>query len=227
VSEGRARILGTAVKENGLAARVELLSCLRSVLSTVLIKATLRALNHQTFHAYSPNMSAFKLTDTWHADVYPAVRDAPDAPARGATHELASDRPERCAQGFREGQERPHHGRRARDWKGAAPCDSCHAHTYNHAQAVAHAFGLAGAATIVITARSQGDLNATRAGILGQAHGASPPTVLTHITDVTSNESVERLFKMLDDAGILPDVLVNNAGILMPSANLHEADPAE
>jgi hypothetical protein len=172
-------------------------------------------------------MSAFKLTNTWRADVYPAVRDAPDAPARGSTHELVSDRPERCAQGLRQGQERPHHGRRARDWQGAAPHDCRRAHTYTHAQAVARAFGFAGAATIVITARSQDDLDATRVEILAQAHGASPPTVLTHITDVASNESVERLFAMLDDAGVLPDVLVNNAGYLMPNAKLHEADPAE
>jgi NAD(P)-dependent dehydrogenase (short-subunit alcohol dehydrogenase family) len=97
----------------------------------------------------------------------------------------------------------------------------------HYGQAAALAFALAGAATIVITARSQHELDAAREDILKEAHLSPPPKVLTHVTDVTSIESVERLFAMLDAEGVLPDVLINNAGFLMPSAKLHEADPTE
>jgi NADP-dependent 3-hydroxy acid dehydrogenase YdfG len=93
-------------------------------------------------------------------------------------------------------------------------------------QASALAFAQAGATTIVLTARSKDELDAVRGEILAEAHGA-PPKVLTHVTDVTSAESVERLFAALDAEGILPDVLNNNAGFLMQNAKLHETDPAE
>jgi NAD(P)-dependent dehydrogenase (short-subunit alcohol dehydrogenase family) len=96
-----------------------------------------------------------------------------------------------------------------------------------YGQVAALAFALAGATTIIITARSQHELDAAREDIFKEAHLLPPPKVLTHVTDVTSIESVERLFAMLDAEGVLPDVLINNAGFLMPFAKLHEDDPTE
>jgi NAD(P)-dependent dehydrogenase (short-subunit alcohol dehydrogenase family) len=95
------------------------------------------------------------------------------------------------------------------------------------AQAIALAFAAAGASTIVITARSEGELDATRAEILKAAPSDAAPRVLTHVTDVTSTESVEALFVRLDREGVLPDVLVNNAGDGERIQPLHLSDPAQ
>jgi NADP-dependent 3-hydroxy acid dehydrogenase YdfG len=89
------------------------------------------------------------------------------------------------------------------------------------------AFALAGASTIVVTARSQHELDSARDDILKETHLDPAPRVLTHVTDVTSNESVEGLFIMLDKEGVLPDVLINNAGYLEKSQLIHESDPLE
>jgi NAD(P)-dependent dehydrogenase (short-subunit alcohol dehydrogenase family) len=53
------------------------------------------------------------------------------------------------------------------------------------------------------------------------------PRVLTHVTDVSSVESVDGLFRMLDSEGVLPDVLVNNAGYLEKCLPVHETDPED
>jgi NAD(P)-dependent dehydrogenase (short-subunit alcohol dehydrogenase family) len=95
------------------------------------------------------------------------------------------------------------------------------------AQAIALAFAAADASTIVITARSEGELDATRAEILKAAPSDAAPRVLTHVTDVTSTESVEALFVRLDREGVLPDVLVNNAGDGEHIQPLHLSDPAQ
>jgi NADP-dependent 3-hydroxy acid dehydrogenase YdfG len=79
----------------------------------------------------------------------------------------------------------------------------------------------------VITARSQHELDAARDDILKEAHLSPAPKVLTHVTDVTSIESVDGLFAMLDTERVLPDVLVNNAGYLERVRKIHESDPAE
>lgn len=81
-------------------------------------------------------------------------------------------------------------------------------------QAVAHAFALAGASVIIITSRSQSELEFAREEILSQPqlNGSLAPKVLVQVTDVTSEESVKALFDRLDQEGVEIDVLVNNAG---------------
>jgi NAD(P)-dependent dehydrogenase (short-subunit alcohol dehydrogenase family) len=49
--------------------------------------------------------------------------------------------------------------------------------------------------------------------------------VLAHATDVTSIDSVEALFARLDREGVLPDVLVNNAGDQEDILPMHLSDP--
>ncbi|KAI0728253.1 putative oxidoreductase [Fomitopsis betulina] len=96
-------------------------------------------------------------------------------------------------------------------------------------QAVAHAFALAGASVIIITARSQSELESAREEILSepQLNGSLAPKVLVQVTDVTSEESVKALFDRLDQEGIEIDVLVNNAGYQEKAGLLHESDPTE
>ena len=85
-------------------------------------------------------------------------------------------------------------------------------------QAVAHAFALAGASNIVLTARSQSELESVRKDILSEPQLSGSPKVLVQVTDVTSEGSVKALFERLDQEGINIDVLVNNAGKRMNSA---------
>ncbi|EPS96281.1 NAD-binding protein [Fomitopsis schrenkii] len=96
-------------------------------------------------------------------------------------------------------------------------------------KAIAHAFALAGASDVVITARSLPELEATREEILSepQLSGSRAPKILVQVTDVTSEESVKALFDRLDQEGVEIDVLVNNAGYAEKSGPIHESDPTE
>jgi NADP-dependent 3-hydroxy acid dehydrogenase YdfG len=80
-------------------------------------------------------------------------------------------------------------------------------------QAIATAFAVAGASTIILTARSQHELESTRQEILSDLHLDPPPRILAWATDVSSNDSVEALFAMLDREGVVIDTLITNAGV--------------
>ncbi|KZT70840.1 putative oxidoreductase [Daedalea quercina L-15889] len=94
-------------------------------------------------------------------------------------------------------------------------------------KAVALAFALAGAANIVLTARSQSELESARKAILSEPQLSGSPKVLIQVTDVASEESVKALFDMLAKEGVQIDVLVNNAGYMEKTVPVHLADPAE
>ncbi|TFY61774.1 hypothetical protein EVJ58_g4301 [Rhodofomes roseus] len=79
-------------------------------------------------------------------------------------------------------------------------------------KATAIAFALAGASNIVLTARSQSELESARNDILSESQLGSKPNILIQVTDVTSEESVKALFDMLERESVQVDVLINNAG---------------
>lgn len=83
---------------------------------------------------------------------------------------------------------------------------------HDYQQGIALSFAHAGASTLVLVSRSFAELDAVRDEILARVVEA-PPKVITHIADVTSEESVEALFKQLAQDSISVDVLVNNAGV--------------
>ena len=128
------------------------------------------------------------------------------------------DRSSGCPQGFLQGQVRLGHRRRTWYREGSSIHDSSRSARAQPQQAVAHAFALAGAANIVITARSQSELESARKEILSEPQLSGSPKILVQVTDVTSQESVKALFDRLDQEGIYVDILVNNAGNRMPRA---------
>jgi len=96
-------------------------------------------------------------------------------------------------------------------------------------KAIAVAFALAGAANIILTARSQSELESARDDILSEAVSqlSVPPKVLVQVTDVTSEDSIKVLFDLLAKEGVHIDVLVNNAGYLEKAVPVHAIDPTE
>ena len=56
------------------------------------------------------------------------------------------------------------------------------------------------------------ELESAREEILSDPQLSGSPKVVVQVMDVTSEESVNALFDMLDREGISIDVLVNNAG---------------
>lgn len=139
-----------------------------------------------------------------------------------ADHQAFPDRPAGCAEGFVQEQVGSGDRRRTRYREGSQfHYLSRNAQAQFH-QAIAHAFALAGASDVVITARSLPELEATREEILSepQLSGSRAPKILVQVTDVTSEESVKALFDRLDQEGVEIDVLVNNAG-----KSRHQARP--
>jgi NAD(P)-dependent dehydrogenase (short-subunit alcohol dehydrogenase family) len=88
-------------------------------------------------------------------------------------------------------------------------------------QGLAIAFAEAGAATVVLAARSKDQLEETARAV--EAAGAKSLTV---VTDVSSHDSVAALFAAIDQQGFIPDVVCLNAGYCEAMAPLHESDPA-
>lgn len=84
------------------------------------------------------------------------------------------------------------------------------------------AFGLAGASTVIITSRTASELAEARAEI--EARAANVVQVITHATDVTSEDSVKSLFDALAARNVVPDVLVANAGELAMTVRRASAD---
>ena len=121
-----------------------------------------------------------------------------------------------------QGQVRLDHRCRARYRQGSSVHDSRRSAQAQSQQAVAHAFALAGAANVVITARSQPELESARKEILAEPQLSGSPQVLVQVTDVTSQESVKALFDRLDREGINIDVLVNNAGTKIEGAQCED-----
>ncbi|KAI5789001.1 putative oxidoreductase [Geopyxis carbonaria] len=77
--------------------------------------------------------------------------------------------------------------------------------------ATAHRFALAGASTLLLTARTTAQLADVAASIAAVAPACR---VWTHALDVASPASVAALFASLEADGLAPDVLCNNAGRL-------------
>lgn len=86
-------------------------------------------------------------------------------------------------------------------------------------RAIAQSFAKAGAARVVITSRTQSELDDVESEI---AKVASDAKVVKIVTDVTSKESVGALFDAIDGR---IDVLCNNAGVLEPCIPTGEQDP--
>jgi len=86
-------------------------------------------------------------------------------------------------------------------------------------RAIAQAFAQAGAARIVITSRTQSELDDVEDDIIKVS---SKVKVIKVTTDVTNKESVKALFDVIE--GHI-DVLINNAGVLEPCIPVHEQDP--
>ena len=79
---------------------------------------------------------------------------------------------------------------------------------------------MAGTSNIVLTARSQSELESAREEILSEPQLGESPNVIVQVTDVTSEESVKALFDKLDQESINIDVLVNNAGMNIIPASI-------
>ena len=77
---------------------------------------------------------------------------------------------------------------------------------------------MAGTSNIVLTARSQSELESAREEILPEPELSGSPKVIVQVTDVSSVASVKALFERLDQEGINVDILVNNAGKRRDSA---------
>ncbi|BGP51570.1 hypothetical protein JCM10450v2_007517 [Rhodotorula kratochvilovae] len=87
-------------------------------------------------------------------------------------------------------------------------------------RAEALAFAQAGAKKLVLTSRSQGELDDVKQAIDALKKGTE---VILHGGDITDESSVDQLF---DVAGEL-DVLINNAGYLEPCTPIRESNPAD
>jgi NAD(P)-dependent dehydrogenase (short-subunit alcohol dehydrogenase family) len=87
---------------------------------------------------------------------------------------------------------------------------------------IAMAFALAGAKTVVISARSQSQLDDTKKEIEAEA----PSTKVLAITaDLTSPSAVDALYSTLKKEGVVIDTLINNAGIMSPFCSIADSDP--
>jgi NAD(P)-dependent dehydrogenase (short-subunit alcohol dehydrogenase family) len=83
-------------------------------------------------------------------------------------------------------------------------------------------FALAGADAVIISARSQAQLEETKKEIEAQA----PHTKVIAIpADLVSPSAVDDLYARIKKEGITADVLVNNAGILSPFVKIMDSDP--
>jgi NAD(P)-dependent dehydrogenase (short-subunit alcohol dehydrogenase family) len=91
---------------------------------------------------------------------------------------------------------------------------------------VAEYFALAGAATLILTARRKAPLLECKSSIAGIAPGCN---VIIFAVDVSLQKDVERLFSDLQniDGVGLPDVLVNNAGSAQSIKPIVESEPEE
>ena len=87
---------------------------------------------------------------------------------------------------------------------------------------IALAFALAGAKTVVISARSQSQLDATKSEIEAEAPSTK---VLAIAADLTSPSAVDELYAALKKESIVVDTLINNAGIMSPFCSIADSDP--
>lgn len=89
---------------------------------------------------------------------------------------------------------------------------------------IATAFALAGAKTVVISARSQVQLDATKKEIETEA----PETkVLAIPADLSSPAAVDKLYATLKEQGVVIDMLINNAGIMSPFTHIKDSNPMD
>jgi NAD(P)-dependent dehydrogenase (short-subunit alcohol dehydrogenase family) len=100
-------------------------------------------------------------------------------------------------------------------------------HTKANVQAIAKAFAQAGASRLVLTARSQNELQSTFDSIRNDQHILVAPAILMFPLDITSDVAVKQMFSDLDAQDWPLEVLVNNAGHMERCLNIHFSDPTE
>jgi NAD(P)-dependent dehydrogenase (short-subunit alcohol dehydrogenase family) len=90
-------------------------------------------------------------------------------------------------------------------------------------QAIAEALARAGAA-VVLVGRDESRLDAATSALVSESLAAT-----ARHADLSRREEVDRLCAGLDDDGLVPDILVNSAGVNLrpPMADLTNADVAE
>src|SRR5579871_3785899 len=89
---------------------------------------------------------------------------------------------------------------------------------------IATSFALAGAKTVVISARQQSQLEATKKEI----ESVAPSTKVIAIpADLTSESAVDNLYATLKKEGVVIDVLINNAGVMSPFVLIKDAKPSD
>jgi len=89
---------------------------------------------------------------------------------------------------------------------------------------IATAFALAGAKNVIISARSQKDLQATKKEIESVAPNTN---VLAVPADLTSEKAVDDIYTLLKKEGIVIDLLVNNAGVMSPFTLIKDVEPSQ
>jgi NAD(P)-dependent dehydrogenase (short-subunit alcohol dehydrogenase family) len=83
-------------------------------------------------------------------------------------------------------------------------------------------FALAGAETVVISARSQSQLETTKKEIEA---AAAHTKVIAIPADLSSPAAVDGLFTTLKKERVQADLLVNNAGVMSPFKSIENSDP--
>jgi NAD(P)-dependent dehydrogenase (short-subunit alcohol dehydrogenase family) len=93
-------------------------------------------------------------------------------------------------------------------------------------QRIADYFAIAGATTLIITARHRLPLQKAKASIEQLAPKCK---VVTAVVDISDEGSVETLFSDLRNLGVtsVPDVLVNNAGACESVKSIVDSDPEQ
>lgn len=98
-------------------------------------------------------------------------------------------------------------------------------------KAIAMAFALAGASTIVLVGRTESSLLTTKKELTERVrHGNADPVtthlqVITHVLDVSNNQQVQTMFKTIQqEVGGTVDILISNAGYLPDFGLIADAD---